>query len=133
MITQSTPVLYVASIEPSLDFFTALGFDVTADVPEIPDDPTSPTGFVILTRGDVQLMLQSWASGINDMPKVDAAHFRNSHSFIFMRTDDLDRAEAALAGHIRLFDRRTTFYGATEIGWREPGGHIVVIAQFSEE
>jgi hypothetical protein len=27
--------------------------------------------------------------------------------------------------------RHDTFYGATEIGCREPGGHFVTIAQFS--
>jgi hypothetical protein len=130
MITKSTPVLYVETIEPSLDFFTAIGFQKTMEVPEIPDDPTSNLGFVGLAQGDSEVMLQSWQSAINDMPKTDAAHFRNAHSFLFLKTDDLDKVEKALAGQIVLFPRRATFYGATEIGWREPGGHIVVVAQF---
>ena len=29
-----------------------------------------------------------------------------------------------------LLPRRTTFYGATEVGYREPGGHVVTFAQF---
>ena len=130
MITQSTPVLYVETIEPSLDFFTALGFEKTMEVPEIPEDPTSIVGFVALKNGAMEVMLQSWQSAVNDMPGVDAAHFRNAHSFLFLQTDDLAAVDKALAGQIKLFPERTTFYGATEIGWREPGGHIVVVAQF---
>ena len=39
--------------------------------------------------------------------------------------------ERALAAFPVLLPRRTTFYGATEVGYREPGGHAVTFAQFS--
>ena len=133
MIRKATPVLYVETIEPSLGFFTALGFEKTVEVPTLPDDPTSPVGFVILVQGATEIMLQTHQSAINDMPRVDAAHFRNAHSFLFLDTDDLDGVERAHAGHIMLFPRRSTFYNAIETGWREPGGHIVVVAQFARQ
>jgi hypothetical protein len=130
-ISQSTPVLYVESIAPSLAFFEALGFEKTMDVHEVPDDPATPLGFCILTQGTQEVMLQTHASAINEAGNMDPAHFTNAHSFLFMQSDDLDGVERALAGHVVLVPRRTTFYGATEIGWREPGGHVVVVAQFS--
>jgi hypothetical protein len=133
MISESTPVLYVEVIAPSLAFFEALGFVKTVDVPEVPDDPSTPLGFCILECGAQKLMLQTYQSGINDMPSLDPAHFKSAHSFLFLKTDNLSAAEAALADHVQLFPRRNTFYGAEETGWREPGGHIIVVAHFAAE
>jgi hypothetical protein len=130
-ITQTTPVLYVESIAPSLAFFTALGFAKTMEVAEVPDNPSTPLGFCALQQGVYEVMLQTHQSAINDADTIDPAHFKNAHSFLFLQTDDLNAVEQALAGHVVLIPRRTTFYGATEIGWREPGGHIVVVAQFA--
>jgi uncharacterized glyoxalase superfamily protein PhnB len=130
-ITQTTPVLYVESIAPSLAFFTALGFAKTMEVSEVPDNPNTPLGFCALQQGTQEVMLQTHQSAINDAATMDPAHFKNAHSFLFMQTDDLNAVEQALAGHVVLMPRRTTFYGATEIGWREPGGHVVVVAQFA--
>ncbi len=130
-ISQSTPVLYVESIAPSLAFFEALGFAKTMDVHEVPDDPSTPLGFCILQQGTQEVMLQTHQGAINDAGDMDPAHFTSAHSFLFMQTDDLDAVERALAGNVVLIPRRKTFYGATEIGWREPGGHVVVVAQFA--
>jgi hypothetical protein len=132
-IIQSTPILYVESIDPSLAFFTALGFVKTMEVPEVPSDASSPLGFCGLQQGSQEVMLQSHQSAINGAGNMDPAHFKNAHSFLFMQTDDLDAVEQALAGHVVLVPRRTTFYGSTEIGWREPGGHVVVVAQFAAQ
>jgi hypothetical protein len=41
--------------------------------------------------------------------------------------------EQALAGEPVILPRRQTFYGSTEIGYREPGGHHVVFAGFPAE
>jgi hypothetical protein len=131
VISQSTPVLYVESIAPSLAFFIALGFEKTVEVSEVPDDPTTPPGFCILVQGTQEVMLQTRQSAINDVPNMDPAHFNNAHSFLFMHTDDLDAVERSLAGQTVLMPRRTSFYGAMEIGWREPGGHVVVVAQMT--
>jgi hypothetical protein len=130
-ISQTTPVLYVESIAPSLAFFTALGFVKTMEVPEVPDDPNTPLGFCALQQGAQEVMLQTHQSAISGADTMDPAHFKNAHSFLYMQTDDLNAVAQALAGHVVLIPRRTTFYGATEIGWREPGGHVVVVAQFS--
>jgi hypothetical protein len=133
LINQSTPVLYVESIAPSLAFFSALGFKKTLEAPEVPEDPATQIGFCILSQGAYEVMLQTYQSAINDLDTMDPAHFKNAHSFLFLQTDDLDAVERSLAGHVVLMPRRITFYGATEIGWREPGGHVVVVAQFAPQ
>jgi hypothetical protein len=53
-------------------------------------------------------------------------------TLLFIEVDDIDATERAMQGVEFVFPRRTTFYGAQEIGVREPGGHSVTFAQFGE-
>ncbi|MCA3255832.1 MAG: hypothetical protein INF91_09475, partial [Alphaproteobacteria bacterium] len=62
---------------------------------------------------------------------ADPAIFDRSESFLFMSVADVDAAAKALDGHDQFLPKRETFYGATEVGFREPGGHHVVLAQFA--
>lgn len=119
-----TAVLPVAAIEPSLPFWEAVGLTRTVEVPH-----GDALGFVILAGRDLEVMLQTHASIADDMPSLaDAA--RQGPTFLFIEVDDIDAIERALAGRELAFPRRTTFYGATEVGYREPGGHYVTFAQF---
>lgn len=133
MILQSTPVLFVDKVEPSEAFFAKLGFERTVAVPEGDD---AEAGFVIMMQGGrndsgLGLMLQTRNSARNDMTDADPALFDGSGTFLFVSVADVDAAAKALDGHELFLPRRDTFYGATEIGFREPGGHHVVLAQFA--
>jgi uncharacterized glyoxalase superfamily protein PhnB len=124
----STPVLFVASIEAVLPFWVErLGFTQATEVPH-----GGVLGFVILVRDEVQIMVQTLASGSEDVPSLAAEQSRGP-TFLFIKVADLDAVEAALQGVEVIMPRRTTFYGATEIGYREPGGHCVTFAQFAAE
>ena len=131
MILQSTPVLFVDKIEPSEAFFAKLGFERTVEVPE-----GDALGFVIMMHGGRNddgrgVMLQTRTSAAGDMTNVDAELFDRCSGFLFMTVADLGAAERALGGYEQFMPRRDTFYGATEIGFREPGGNHVVLAQFA--
>ncbi len=121
-----TPVLYVEEIEPVLDFWKRLGFEVTAEVPE-----GDQLGFVILQSGPVELMYQTRTSVEKDVPAL--AQTPMGGTLLFVQVDDLDPVIEALEGVEVTFPRRTTFYGADEIGVREPGGNAVTFAHFPEE
>ncbi len=131
MILQSTPVLFVDSIEASEEFFSHLGLDRTVSVPE-----TGTPHFVILSAGGVGgndgigVMLETRKAGADDAPHLSEAALA-APQHLFMSVADLDAAERALTGYDVVMPRRDTFYGATEIGWREPGGHYVTLAQFA--
>jgi hypothetical protein len=56
---------------------------------------------------------------------------RQGPSFLFVEVPDIDAIAAALDGENIVMPRRKTFYGATEIGYHEPGGHYVTFAQFA--
>ena len=75
-------------------------------------------------------MYQTYASGAEDVAALAAAQ-RQGPTFLFVQVADIDAIAAALQGIEIVMPRRTTFYGATEIGYREPGGHIVTFAQFA--
>jgi len=123
---KATPVLYVETIAPSLAFWRdRLGFAVTAEVP----GETGPV-FVILAGQGIELMLQTVASLAAD-PYAAGLDWRGDRSCLFIEVDDIDVLAAAREGGVIVAPRHDTFYGATEIGYREPGGHFVTFAQFS--
>jgi len=133
MILQSTPVLYVEAIAPSEAFFEKLGFLRTVVVPE-----TGAPSFIIMLHGGrgggnsgIEVMLQTIESGTQDMANLDAEVFATNKSFLFMSVADVDAAARALGDATLFLPKRNTFYGATEIGFVEPGGHRVVLAQMA--
>lgn len=120
-----TPVLFVESVEPCLAFWTdRLGFQAVAHV-----EHEGALGFVIAVKDDVQVMYQSHASLAKDLPQL--ADHRTS-ALLYLVVDDLDAVDAALGDVERVVERRTTFYGATEIGVREPGGNVVIFSQHGD-
>lgn len=122
-----TPLLYVQEIEPSLPFWVdRLGFEVTVEVPE-----GDRLGFVILKKGDVEVMYQTRASVQNDVPELAGSPMAGS--FLFIEVDDLDAVASALHGIEPVVPRRKTFYGADELIVREPAGNTVTFAQFASE
>lgn len=116
-----TPILLVDAIEPCLDFWKRLGFEVTVEVPE-----GSALGFVILKNGPVEIMYQTRASVANDIPSM--AGFPSS-SVLYIHVSNIDEVIAALGDAPVLIPKRTTFYGAIEYGVREPGGSAVSFSQ----
>jgi hypothetical protein len=63
-VKRITPVLYVKEVEPCVKFWVErLGFQKTAEVPE-----GDRLGFVILQKGDLEIMYQSIASAEKDIP-----------------------------------------------------------------
>lgn len=130
MIKRMTPILTVEAIEPSLPFWTqGLGFEKTAEVPT----EEGPLGFVSLERDGIELMLQTRGSVEADLPAL-AEEFTRGPSVLFLEIDSLEGMEErllALGGSVAR-PRRRTFYGADEIFFRSPGGHIVGLAVFGE-
>lgn len=125
--TKLTPILTVDAIEPCLPFWTdRLGFSKTTEVPH-----EDRIGFVILERDGIEVMYQSMASVVADLPAL--ASLPVGGSVLFIEVDDIDAVEKAMEGAEIVVPRRSTFYGAEEIFAREPGGHIVGFAFFTKK
>jgi uncharacterized glyoxalase superfamily protein PhnB len=120
-----TPVLFVEKIEAVLPFWTQhLGFIKTVEVPD-----GEKLAFVILRQGTSEVMYQSYASVDKDMPAM-SADIRKGPTFLYVEVSDLRAVKAAVAGMEIYMPERSTFYGAREIGVKDPAGHFITFAQF---
>jgi hypothetical protein len=126
LVGKNTPVLFVESIERVLPFWAKVGVHPTVQVP----GPGGAAGFAILTNGVIEVMYQTWAMLGDDMPELARRAATPDKSFLFLEVSDIDRVATALGGEPIFLPRRDTFYGATEIGYRDPDGHHITFAQF---
>jgi len=122
-LNKLSPVLVVDAIEPCLPFWTErLGFSKTVEVPE-----GDSLGFVILVKDGVEVMYQSRASVRKDIPAL--ADCPAGGANLYIEVADVAAVERAVKGVEVVVPRRKTFYGADEIGVREPGGNAVIFSQ----
>lgn len=124
-----TPLMTVERIEPVLDFWTALGFEVTVTVPH-----GDAMGFAMLNAGPLELMYQSRASVDEDLGKQTAAppelatRMAEGLSTLFVEVESIDAILPALAKSPVVVPRRQTFYGMDEIFVFAPCGTLVGFA-----
>ena len=126
-VKKITPVLMVEEVEPCVQFWVErLGFDKATEVPD-----GDKTGFAILQKGGAELMYQSYASMEKDLHSKDIApEVRRGPTYLYVEVEHLDQIIAATQGAPVVVPLRDTFYGAKEIGVKDPAGHILVFAQF---
>ena len=123
-VKKITPILFAEEIEPCLQFWMErLGFEKTIDVPE-----DNKLAFAILQKCGVELMYQTYASAEKDVSMV-SPEVRKGPSFLYVEVDDLEKTISAVMGAQVVMPVRTTFYGAKEIGIKDPVGHVVIFAQ----
>jgi uncharacterized glyoxalase superfamily protein PhnB len=125
-VKKLTPVLFVEKIEPVLPFWTEhLGFVKTVEVPD-----GDRLAFVILQQGNVEVMYQTYASVEKDMPAI-LPDVRKGPTFLYIEVENLDALKPALQTAETYMPERNTFYGAREIGVKDPAGHFLTFAQMS--
>lgn len=123
-IVSATAVLFVDRVEPTRDFFMRVGFAATVEVRE-----KDGIGFAILDCAGVQVMVET-RDNAREAAALRAVTKLSKSSHVSIEVDDLDEVVEALAGAEVIVERHSTFYGADEICYREPGGHLVTFAQF---
>jgi hypothetical protein len=127
MIKKITPVLIVDRIEPLLPLWDALSFARAAEVPH-----GDALGFVILTRGDVEVMYQTFDSVRGDEANVLEGARAIGASAVFIEVADLDALKAQIPdGTEVIVDSRKTFYGSTETIIHDAAGNVITFAQFA--
>jgi len=125
-VKRITPILFAEEVEPCVKFWVErMGFQKTAEVPE-----ENKLGFAMLQKGNVELMYQSYASADKDVSAI--SHLvRKGPAFLYVEVDNLEQTIAATKGAEVVIPVRTTFYGAKEIGIKDPAGHFITFAQFA--
>ncbi|NOT07233.1 MAG: hypothetical protein HOP28_03415 [Gemmatimonadales bacterium] len=125
MLTQLTPVLVVDQVEPGLAFWVdRFGFKQVHAVP----GPDGKLVFGSVEKDGIEVMYQTKASVIADHPAMEK-ELDGRSIVLFITVDDINAVEKAVAGAPVVKPKHDTFYGATEIYVREPGGHTVGFAQ----
>ncbi|CAL9422554.1 bleomycin resistance protein [Streptomyces sp. enrichment culture] len=122
---QTVPILPCRDLRPVLDFYTALGFEVTFR-------QLSPNPYAVVRRGGVQLHFFA-------MRRYEPAA---SYSTCLVRTDDIDALHRefraglkAAYGRIparglpRIGALRTASHGVRQFLMTDPGGNCVRVAQ----
>ena len=136
LLHKATPVLFVERIEPVLAFWKKLGIEPTVQVPEEGAND-GRLGFVILAAEGFNVMYQSDASVRGDLVKSasvkDAFRSGPQQTVLYVEVAKLADVESALKGERLIMPRRTTFYGAHEVGYLEPGGNVVVFSEHAEQ
>jgi uncharacterized glyoxalase superfamily protein PhnB len=106
-IKRITPVLFAEEIEQCVSFWVErMGFQKTAEVPG-----GNKLAFVMLQKGNVELMYQTYASAEKDVPAVSQL-IRKGPTFLYVEVESLDDTIAAIKGAEVVVPVRTTFYGA---------------------
>lgn len=124
VISKSTPIFHVRSVEPSIKFWTdRFGFKVTIEVPE-----GDHIGFAALENG-IELMYQTYQGMKADPTNPLANEVEKGPSFIFMEVSDINSTIEALRGAEMVQGLHETFYGSKEVVVKEPGGHYVIFSQ----
>src|SRR5580765_428329 len=125
-VKKITPVLFVQEVEPCVKFWVdRFGFEKTAEVPD-----GDKLAFVMLQKGNVELMYQSFASADKDVGTISQM-VRKGPTFLYVEVDNLDETINAVKGAEVVMPKRKTFYGSTEIGIKDPAGHFVTFAEFA--
>ena len=121
-LTKLTPILIVDAIEPALPLWTGpLGF---TKAPEVPHEGRA--GFVILTKGDHEVMMQTRASVAADCPAIANAA---TNVVLYADVSSLDDAVLAVKGAEVLVPVRETPYGTREIFVRDAASNVLGFAQ----
>jgi uncharacterized glyoxalase superfamily protein PhnB len=127
-VKKITAILFVEQLEPCIQFWVErFGFEKAAEVPD-----GDQLAFAMLQKANVELMYQSYASADKDVVAISQV-VRKGPTFLYIEVDNLDETIAAVQDAEVVMPRRTTFYGSTEIGIKDPAGHFITFAQFGAE
>jgi lactoylglutathione lyase len=135
MYKKITANIIVSNVNEILDFYEKiLGFSLVMAVPEGSQqvvtvrDRTTPLGFAIIRRDDVELMLQSRKSLAKELPSLAGSPVGTSFT-LYIQVDDIEALYKGIKDNAAIIeDLHTTFYGAREFCIRDSGGNVLTFA-----
>jgi len=77
-------------------------------------------------------MYQSFASAEKDAPAA-AKEINGGRTFLYIEVDKLQTVIDAMKDANVVIPVRTTFYGAKELGVKDPAGHVIVFAEMAQK
>jgi uncharacterized glyoxalase superfamily protein PhnB len=118
-----TPNFFVRDINQTISFYKILGFEVTMKVPE-----QNPYVWVMMTKGAVSLMFQSFDSLGHELPQISRT---DGGSLIFyIKIKGILEFFNKISGDVKVIKGLDkTFYGVTEFSILDNNGYILTFAE----
>lgn len=122
MLKSMIPMLVCSDVQKSIEFYTdVLGLRVQSRMDEV-----GKSGWAMLKKGDVELMLAS-PTYLPDMPKVEGRYFQAMYYFYM---DELAKLrEQAMAKGQECTEIVERFYNMKEFEMADPDGHLLVFGE----
>ena len=135
MYKKITANIIVSSVNETLDFYEkVLGSNLVMAVPKgsqqivTARDATTPLGFAIIRRDEVELMLQSRNSLAKELPSLATSPVGTSFT-LYIQVDDVEALCKGIKDKVAVVeDLHTTFYGAQEFSIQDNDGRILTFA-----
>ena len=130
-VKRVTTTILTDDVDACVAFWTErLDFEQTLSVPAQQPGETG-NQFAAVSDGRHELMFQTFKSTEEDLPGMYVPTDKRSF-MLYVEVPDLDAAIERMEGLEAAVSRRKTFYGADEIGYRDPSGVLVILAEFPE-
>lgn len=135
MFSKITANLMVGNVNETLDFYErVLGFALVMGVPEDSQqivttrDGSTPLGFAIIKRDEVELMLQSQKSLSAELPEFRKRPVGGAVT-LYCQVANVRELYERIKGQVTILkDLHTTFYGAEEFCIRDTTGYVLTFA-----
>lgn len=128
-VKRVTTTILTDDVDACVAFWTErLGFEQTLSVPAQQPGETG-NQFAAVSDGRHELMFQTFRSTEEDLPGMYVPTDKRSF-MLYVEVPDLDAAIERMQGLEAAVSRRKTFYGADEIGFHDPCGVLVILAEF---
>lgn len=130
-VKRVTTTILTDDVDACVAFWTErLDFEQTMSVPAQQPGETG-NQFAAVSDGRHELMFQTFKSTEEDLPGMYVPTDKRSF-MLYVEVPDLDAAIERMQGLEAAVSRRQTFYGADEIGYHDPCGVLVILAEFPE-
>lgn len=120
-----TPNLFVNDVNKTIEFYkNVLGFELVLNVPE-----AGQFDWAMMKCGSVELMFQSKASAVKDLPEFDKQPIGGSLLLYIDVADVVSLCNKVKEKTKIKKDIHDTFYGTKEFAMYDGDGYLLVFAQ----
>jgi uncharacterized glyoxalase superfamily protein PhnB len=124
MFKALSPNILVADVEKTVEFYSLLGFEKVAQVPE-----QGKAQWAMLKEDQVTLMIQDKKSAEADLP-LRFTNGQNGGVLLYMDVENVEEIRNKLNGKAFVIkDIHTTFYGTNELVVADPDQYVLIFAE----
>jgi len=124
MFKALSPNILVSDVEKSIAFYSMLGFEKLAQVPD-----QGKAQWAMLKEGQVTLMIQDKKSAEADLP-LRFTNGQNAGVLLYLDVENVEEIRALLNGKAFVIkDIHTTFHGTIELVVSDPDQYVLIFAE----